>query len=166
MNESAEFFLKPNGKGIDTVRKKSDRFLKSHGMSESTVHEQIMIIDELVKFGSTFGKFALLDKQIRVRINIDENAIRIEVSKPIDEAGLNHLKELDKTIQFIRGFQDPFEAFLKMKAASGSPHNKASNGLGLAKIAYEGKAIVDFFVNEDNILNLSAVRSLRDEYQN
>jgi hypothetical protein len=34
------------------------------------------------------------------------------------------------------------------------------NDFDLARIAYETGADIDFYVNEDNILNLSAVRSL------
>lgn len=162
MKEAAEFVLKINGKEIDSLIKKSNWFLKSHGMSKNIVHEQIMIIYELVKFSSGFDNLSLSDTRISIRINIDKEAIWIEVSKPINENATDHLKDLDKTIQFIRGFQDPFEAFQKIKAAYGSPHYVGSNGLGLAKIAYEGKAIVDFFVDEDHILYLSAERSLKD----
>jgi len=165
MKETAEFFFKTNGKGFNILRRKSDQFLKSNGMPDNLVSEQIMIIEELVKFSSTFGKIAFPYNQISVRINIVEKAIRIEVSKPIDETAVYHVKELDETIQFIRGFQDPFEAFQRMKAVFSSPNCNGSKGIELARIAYEGKAIVDFFVNEEYILNLSAERSLMDEHQ-
>ena len=164
MKESAEFYLKPNGKGIETVRKKSDQFFKSIGITENTANEQIMILNELVKIGSAFGDFSPAGNKVRVQRNINEKNVQIEVSNPIKASALDRLKELDKTLQFIRGFQDPFEAFLKMKASMGSPHGNGANGLGLAKIAYEGNATVDFFVNGENILNLSAVSGLGDEY--
>ena len=35
-----------------------------------------------------------------------------------------------------------------------------SNGLGLAKVAYEGRAMLDFFAGADNFMNLFAVRTL------
>ena len=41
--------------------------------------------------------------------------------------------------------------------------NGDAYGIGLARIAYEAGAVLDFFVDEDNILNLSAVRSLNGD---
>ena len=160
MQASAEFILKPTAKGIENAKNKSNQFFKSHGISENAVHKQIMILDELVNCCSIFGEIELPNNQIRVQINIDEITIRIEVSKPIDGVALTQVEKMDKTIQFIRGFQDPYEAFLKMKAAPVSQYWNGEYGLCLAKIASEGNALVDFFINEDNILFLSAVRSL------
>lgn len=49
---------------------------------------------------------------------------------------------------------------LKVKEVSQKHLREENSGLGLARIAYEGKAILDFFVNEDGILSLSALTSL------
>lgn len=163
MKDSAEFSLKPNCSGIENVISKTDLFLKSYGIPKSTVYEQIYILNELVKFGSEFGNSGYFNNQIKVQINIDQKSIVIEVSKPIDGIELEHLDKLDKTIQFIKGFQDPFEAFMKIKSKPFFQTCKEDNGLRLAKIAYIGKAIVDFFIDEDNILILSAVRNLYKE---
>jgi hypothetical protein len=35
-----------------------------------------------------------------------------------------------------------------------------ANGFALARLAHEANAIIDFYVSEDNILRLSAVRKL------
>jgi hypothetical protein len=80
---------------------------------------------------------------------------------PVDESCRTRLEELDRAIQFIRGYQDPFEAYMVMKKMSPKQkrHGEAE-GLGLAEIAYEGNATLDFFISEDNILNLSAVKRL------
>jgi hypothetical protein len=80
---------------------------------------------------------------------------------PVDHTCCDKLKELDKTIQFIRGYQNPFEAYmLKRKEASKSSSCDVTNSLGLARIAYEENAMLDFFISEDNDLFLSAVSSL------
>jgi hypothetical protein len=160
MKESITFYLKPNGNEIEKVREKSCDFLKSHGFPDKTVKEQIMILKELAKTCMNYTNFKTPNKKMTVQIHIDENKITLEVMKPVDETNCNDLKELDKTIQWIRGYQDPFEAFAKLKAASINSHCEKSNGMALARIAYEGNAILDFFVSEDNILSLLAVRNL------
>jgi hypothetical protein len=38
-------------------------------------------------------------------------------------------------------------------------HISGSNGFRLARLAHAANAIIDFYVSEDNILNLSAVRN-------
>ena len=87
--------------------------------------------------------------------------INVEVKNPVDETAYSHLKKLDKTIQWIRGYQDPFEPYMKKaREVSEKPLGDEVSGLGLAEIAYKGKAILDFFVSEDNILNVSAVTSI------
>lgn len=163
MKNSVEYFLKPNDSDIANVINKSDQFFKSLGISKTITNKQCMIIDELVKFGSEFGAPSLFKDEMKVKINIDTESIVIEISKSIDGLELNCLNNLDETIQFIRGYQDPFEAFLKMKSKPYNQNCNGENGLRLAKIAYLGDAIVDFFVNEDNMLNLSAVRTFRKE---
>ena len=57
---------------------------------------------------------------------------------------MNHhqrqLEELDKTIQWIRVYRDPFEPFMmSAQEASENSNNSESNGFGLARIAYEGR---------------------------
>ena len=43
------------------------------------------------------------------------------------------------------------------------PTIAGTNGLGLAIIAHEADAMIDFYVSEDNVLNLSAVSNLTAE---
>ena len=161
MKNSIKLNLKPDGYGIEMAGQKSSIFLKSHGFSDKTVHTQIMIVKQLIKNGIKYGKFTPSENEISVSIHIAENTISVEVMNPVDVTCCERLKELDKTIQFIRGYQDPFEAYMLIKKkAPKYPSCGDANGLDLIKIAYEGKAILDFFVNENNMLNQSAVRSL------
>jgi hypothetical protein len=102
-----------------------------------------------------------------VDIHQNENIITVEVINPIDPTDTgahNHLKRMDKTVQWIRGYQDPFEAYVeKLKEVSRRPLNDEESGLGLVRIAYEGKAILDFFVSEEGSLNVSAVSNFQGE---
>ena len=82
----------------------------------------------------------------------------------MDEAAHDHLKRLDRTIQWIRGYQDPFLAYTeRIRAVSKRPLRDKESGLGLVRIAYEGKSILDFFLDDDNILNVSAVSILEED---
>ena len=158
---SIKLNLKPNDREINKAGQKSINFLKSHGCSDETVNAQVMILKELIKNGIKNGKFTPSKNDITVQLNIAKDSITVEVKNPVDETCLDRLKKLDKTIQFIRGYQDPFEAYMLMrKQTSLMTSCSEANGLGLARIAYERKAMVDFFVSEDKFLILSAIRRL------
>ena len=61
-------------------------------------------------------------------------------------------------VQWIRGFQDPFEAYLeRLKEVSSQSLDHEESGLGLVRIAYEGQSVLDFFVTENHVLAVSAV---------
>lgn len=153
--------LKPNGREIEKAEQKSIDFLKSHGCSDKTVNDQTIILKELILNGMRNGRFTPSRNNMTVEFNIGKDAITVAVKNPTDEACLERLKQLDKTIQFIRGYQDPFEAYLLMKKnASSKTSSFKANGLGLARICWERKAVIDFFVGEDRSLTLSAKRSL------
>jgi hypothetical protein len=156
MNKSITFFLISNGNEIEKVRVKTSKFLKSYGLSDNIVREQIMIVKELLNICVQYFGLKSPQRKITVQIHISRDKITVEVSHPINGTQNEQLEELDKTIQFIRGYQDPFEALLKLKVASGN----GSNRLALANLAYEGKTTLDFFVSEDNLMNMSAVRTI------
>jgi hypothetical protein len=161
MKKTITFNLNSNSQDNEKVGDKGSKFLKSHGFSNDVIMGQVMIIKELVKHGINSGCFNPLRKKTTACIHIAENTITIEIAYPVDRKCCEKLKELDKTIQFIRGYQDPFEAYtLKQKEVSKNSSFDETNGLGLARIAYEENAILDFFISEDNDLFLSAASSL------
>jgi len=161
MKKTIKFNLNPNCQDVEKIGEKGNKFLKSHGFSDDVVTEQVMIIRELIKHGINSGCFTPLRKKMMACIHIAENTITIEIAHPVDHTCCDKLKELDKTIQFIRGYQDPFEAYmLKQKEACKNSSYGVTNGLGLARIAYEGNAILDFFISKDNDLYLTAVSRL------
>jgi hypothetical protein len=47
-----------------------------------------------------------------------------------------------------------------LKEVAKKPIHDHESGLGLVRIAYEGKSILDFFVAEDNALNVSAITGI------
>ena len=146
---------------------KGSDFLKSHGFSEDAIQVPVMILRELIKNSIRYGKGASDANEIGVRLQIDRNRYTIEVLNPVDKTCIEQLRQLDKTIQFIRGYQNPYEAYLKRLAEAASPPLPAeANEPCLVKLAYEGDVILDFFVSEDNFLNLSAIGSLNADGRN
>ena len=167
MKNSIQLHLDSNLHKIKDLEEKIRNFLISNGFSDAAVQIQIMIIKELITNGLKYGKAASSENRISVGIHLDERTITFEVQNPVDATCFDRLKELDTTIQFIRGYQDPFEAYLiKQQEVSRNPHGDKRNGLGLARIAYEGDAMLDFFISEDSTLNLYAVKNLDDNFQN
>jgi len=98
---------------------------------------------------------------VTVRVKIADKTITVQVSNPVGKSTESYLSELDRTIQWVRSFQDPFEAYVdRMKAISREPLDASKSGLGIARITYEGRAALDFYLEEDNTLSVSAVSNI------
>ena len=164
IKKTMEFSLKSNGGEIKKLERKSSIFLKSKGYSDDIIETQIMILKELIISSKEFDDLRPSEFEMSVQLHIEDNAITVEVKKPVCETAYGKLEELDKTIQWIRGYQDPLEHYMiNLAEASDASHFAGTNGLGLARIAHEADAVVDFYVSEDNVLNLSAVCNLNAE---
>lgn len=161
MNTSLKLTKKPDWDKIEEVRAESSQFLTTHKFSEEQAHSLIMVISELMENSIKYGDYSISDSMVEILVNIKKSMIEIEVLNPVANTEKRHLQNLDKTIQWIRGYQDPFEAFIeKLRNVSKKPLHDMESGLGLVRIAYEGKAVLDFFVGEDNRLNVSAIIDL------
>ena len=164
MNTSIEFDVKPDWDEIEKIRNKSADFFQSHKLSDDTIHSLTMIISELVENGLKYGDFKTKGTKVAVIINLATSSVTVEVLNPVGDSAFEHLSKLDKTIQWIRGYQDPFEAYIeRIKEVSKKPLHDIESGLGLVRIAYEGNALLDFFVTENNMLNVSVVSNLELE---
>lgn len=157
MDNSLKLKIIPDWEEIDKLRNSCILFLENHGFSRDLVHSLTMILSELVENSIKYGDFGEKVTEIFVQLDIGREYITIEVNNPVDPNNAIHLQRLDKTIQWIRGYQDSFQAYIeRLKEISRKPLEDEESGLGLARIAYEGKAILDFFVME-NTLNVSAI---------
>ena len=157
MDNSFRLTIIPDWGEINKLRDTCIRFLETHGFSNDLVHSLTMILSELVENSIKYGDFEESNTEIIVVLDIGRDFITIEVNNPVDLKSANHLQRLDQTIQWIRGYQDSFQAYIeRLKEISKKPLEDEESGLGLARIAYEGKAILDFFVM-DNMLNVSAI---------
>ena len=164
MKKSIEFKVKPDWDEIEKVRNESADFLQSHKLSDNAIHSLSMIISELIENGLKYGDFKNGKNKVAVIINVGNNEVTVEVVNPVDESAYENLSRLDKTIQWIRGYQDPFEAYIeRIKEVSKKPLHDMESGIGLVRIAYEGNGLLDFFVAENNMLNVSAVSNIERE---
>lgn len=167
MKKSIKFTLEPKGNDIENVVGKCSNFLKSNGLLDDTVRSQVMVVRELVRNAMKYGKFDNSENQMTVHIQINQSQIIVEVMNPVNERSLHKLKELDNTIQWIRGYQDPHEAYmLSLKRVCERSNICEANGLGLARVAFKANAILDFYVSKDNIFILLAVKNLDNDYRN
>ena len=149
--------IKPNWEEIDVVIASSEEFLSRKNFSQDIIHSISMVSGELVENAVKYGSFKNDDQCIVHSIVIRGNTITVEVKNPLDDDNEEELERLDHQIQWIRGYQNPFEAYIeKLKGISENDDDEES-GLGLVRIAYEGQSILDFYVNENNILSISAV---------
>jgi hypothetical protein len=110
------------------------------------------LLENAVKYGAS-GPGEVL--RMRLRVERDEVTVEVASRVGVDDA---HLKSFDQTVQWIRSFQDPFEAYVeRLKEVAAAPYAHGTSGLGLTRIAYEGRCALDFYVDAGNTLAVSAV---------
>ncbi len=147
----------------DTVKSSWDdchRFLSDHGMDGDQAYALSMTAQELLENAVKYGGFTSAAQRVELYITMGARDVIIEVKAPAHRDPAR-LKKLDDTIQWIRGYQSPFEAYVeKLKQVSAQPFAPGESGLGLARIAYEGQCVLDFYVDETDVLAMSAVHHL------
>jgi len=150
-----ELTLPPDWSAVRGVWDPCRGVLVRSGLGEDEAYSLAMVAQELlenaVKYGAGDGD------GIRLSLRVDEGDVTVEVRSRlgVDE---EHLRTFDRTVQWIRGYQDPFEAYVeRLKATAAEPYDPSGGGLGLARIAYEGRCALDFYVDAASVLSVSAV---------
>lgn len=164
MEKTIKFKLNSNVGDIEKLAQKSAAFLKFHGCPDDTIRTQIVILRELIICGKKFGPQNSPEIEMLVQLQIETDSITVEINQPVNESTCGELAELDQTIQRIRGCQDHFVPYLinPAESADASPIEQP-DASRLDRLAYKTNAMIDFYVSEDSVLNLSAVRSLKAE---
>jgi len=157
MNAPAlELRLPPRWEALPSAWEPCRRTLLEAGLPDDDVYALCMVAQELLENAVKYGAFAADGIGLTVRVSPRE--VTIEVTNPVGVDAVR-LRKFDQAIQWIRGFQDPFEAYIeKMKVVSAHRYAEGKSGLGLTRIAYEGRCVIDFFVDASNTLSVSAVR--------
>jgi hypothetical protein len=153
--------VRPDWNEFDLLRERAADYLRERDVAPESAGAMAMVVGELAENAAKYGIFRRNCDVITVRVSHLGEAVTVEVSNPLGPKELEHLARLERMIQWIRGFQDPFEAWLeRVKDISSQSLASDESGLGLARIAYEGQAVLDFVVRDRNLLFVSAVHRL------
>ena len=161
MKDYLELNLNGNGSEFNKLLRATNNFFNTHNISKEISNQQTIVLTKLTKFLALFGCNKRSGDKIKIQINIDNDTIIIEAMKSVSTIEFDQLEELEEVIQFVRGFQDPYEAFTKLQNKIIEDYNNCANLLEIAKIACEGGALVDFFVDE-KMVNLSSTKYIND----
>lgn len=153
--------IHPRWEEIANVRRQTAGFLGGLKLQRDVVDAVAMVACELTENATKYGFYATGQGSIDISVSVDSSRVTVEVANPIGSTEGENLQRLDRMIQWIRGYQDPFEAYLqRLKDLSSEGLDSTESRLGLVRIAYEGQSVLDFFVNEHNVLAVSAIRRL------
>src|SRR4051812_40933042 len=103
--------IAPDWAAIEQVREAVIAFLREGGEPDGVIDSVAMVVAELTENAIKYGHFTP-EARVDVAVRSDDGAITVEVRNPSSPTDLPQLNRLDRTIQWIRGFQDPFEAYL------------------------------------------------------
>ena len=161
MEPGLQLELEPRWEELPALRKKTAEFLGKKQLSRDVVDAVTMVTCELTENATKYGAFENGVRHIAVRVTVHPNEVSVEVAQPVDPKDSDNLNQLDRMVQWIRGYQDPFEAYLqRLKDLSTEGFDSTESRLGLVRIAYEGQSVIDFYVNEQHVLSVSAIRRL------
>ena len=154
---ATSFSIKPVWEEVEAVRNKISEFLGENNIPPDEIYSAAMVTSELVENAIKYGEES--DKpNIEIFAEYKKGEITVEVRNHIKNADDENLHKLDRAIQWINGFQFPFEAYVeKLKYVSSKDLDEGESGLGLVRIAYEGHANIDFYIDENNTVCISAV---------
>jgi hypothetical protein len=165
MSEVLETKLRPDWTEMERVNEVAHEFLERCGLSDDLVDTFTMVACELVENGIKYG-----DAQpgpagaLELHVSVAETSITVQVRNRITPGSRHHLRQLDQTLQWIRGFQDPFQAYIeRLKQIAREPTSQRRSGLGIVRIAYEARAAIDFVMSEADSLSVSAVAKVADQ---
>jgi hypothetical protein len=133
-------------------------FFSVHGLDGDEAYSLTMTTAELLENAVKYGDWSdPARNEIRLFVEVTPEEAMIEVEHPAPRQS-EELRRLDDRIQWLRGFQNPFEAYVARLMELGAHQGpQQTGGLGLCRIAYEAHCLIDFYVTPENHLRLSAV---------
>ena len=135
MSPTLKLDLLPDWSAVKSAWDPTLAHLDACGIDEETAHLLAMASQELLENAVKYGA-PRFGGQVELTLEVASAAVTIEVKSPAGDE--DQVDKLDDTIQWIRGYQDPFEAYVeKLKQVSASPYQPGESGLGLTRIAYE-----------------------------
>lgn len=161
MDNSWKLTVSPDWEELESVRTKAGKFLLQYDLDDDEISSAVMVLSELLENSIKYGSFTEPDDEIEVNLGLSQSNIVVEVSNPADDSCLPNLNKLDRMIQWVRGYQDPFEAYVeRLKVVAQKSLKDKKSGLGIVRVAYEGDVTLDFHISEEGRLTVSAVREI------
>lgn len=160
-NRTLSLDVDPVWESIDRVRRENEDFLRTHQIPQPSIEALSMVTCELMENAVKYGFFEGDVKTIQSRCSVESDSVVLEVRSPVKPGDDAAMARLDHMIQWIRGYQDPFQAYLmRLREVSSQAMGTSESGLGLVRIAYEGQSVLDFFVDSGSVLNISALHAV------
>lgn len=156
MNGRLELALAPDWDTIKATWDPCMEHLGRCGLDPEASYSLCMVTQELLENSVKYGSFGPGRETIHLLVQVGRSSVTIEVRTPL--ASDADLRRLDEMVQWIRGFQNPFEAYVeRLKEVAAQPYVAGESGLGLVRAAYEGQCILDFYIDDDDSLSMSAL---------
>lgn len=154
-----ELDIGTNWSEMERVNERVFDFLSGLGLQEDSVDTLTMVVCELTENAIKYSRRpGSEEERISLSATVEQKSMSVQVVNHISPDKRHHLRQLDKTLQWTRGFQDPFQAYLeRIKEISREQLYSEKSGLGIVRIAYEARAAIDFILGEDDTLSVSAV---------
>ena len=150
-----------NKGGADRLMETIIALLKAHNCSDDFTRTQIEIIEQLIERGSHFGMKNTGDPEMMLCLSIEGGEVTVEVKVKVGESDNDKLEDLDRTIQRIRGCLALYRPYMaNFRQAHSHTKNNSMSGFELNGLIFDAGVDLDFYVNEEDILKLFAVRSL------
>lgn len=148
--------VEPDWPAVQAAWEPCHAMLASAGLGDDQAYQLAMVAQELLENAVKYGAHGVSERiELSLCVAPDEVTVEVRNHVGVDE---EHLRRFDHAVQWIRGYQDPFEAYVeRLKHVSSRPYAPGESGLGLTRIAYEGRCAIDFYVDEGNVLSVSAV---------
>lgn len=153
--------IAPEWSSVNVVHNECSNFLKSIDIKPQSRDAMSIVVSELLANAVKYGSYTKEKNTIDFSLVISNRDIIAKVSNPIRSIDEKNLSNLDKTIQWIRGYHNPFQAYVSRLLRNNSKDLKASErGLGLLRVSYVGESIIDFYLDEANVIHILAVHEM------
>ena len=157
MQVTLQLALRPVWEEIDALGVRCLDFFQREGVDPDAGNALAMVVCELAENATKYGHFDGENEIVKVSLAVERSFVTVTVSNPVAESETDSLEILDNTIQWIRGFHDPFQAYLeRLRDVSTQSLFSSESKLGLVRIAYEGQSTLDFYLGADRRLVVSA----------
>ncbi|HEX8909414.1 MAG TPA: ATP-binding protein [Anaeromyxobacteraceae bacterium] len=131
--------------------------LRDAGLAEGEIEPLCMVARELLENAVKYGSYGPGDT-VELTVRVGAAVVTVEVRNPVG-GGPDQVRRVREALRSLRDGDDPLHHYVeRMRALAREPAG-LSGGLGLARIAWEGRGLLDFRLDGDNKLAVSAVYS-------